>query len=115
MNRHNERDVHDALFHACVLAVAEGFPHLAVRDIIEPPHDLFDAALARQVAIHLMVARFGLPKRRVVEMQQRSREAINRALATVDCRLETAAFETHYRMIAKRAGELVDARMEDAA
>lgn len=115
MNRHSERDVHDALFHACVLAVAEGFPHLAVRDIINPPQHMFDAALARQVVLHLMVARFGMPKRRVVEMQQRSREAINRGLAKVDCRLANPTFEAHYRVMAERAGALVEARMEDAA
>lgn len=115
MNSFDEREVHDLLFQACTLAVVEGFPHLAVQEVIEPPHDMFDAALARQIVIHLMVSQFGLPKRRVVEMQQRSREAINRALATVDCRIGNPSFETHYRTIAERAHALVDTRMEDVA
>jgi len=115
MNLHNEGEVHDAVFHACVLAVSRGFPHLAIREIIDPPHDMFDAALARQLVIHLMVAQFNLPKRRVVEMQQRSREAINRALATIDDRLLTPQFEAHYRRIAEQAHELVAARISEAA
>jgi hypothetical protein len=51
--------------------------------VIAPPHRWFDAALARQMVIHLMVKGFNIPKRRVVEMQGRSREAINRALTTL--------------------------------
>lgn len=115
MNLYDERETHDALFQISVAAVAEGFPHLAVRDIIEPPHDMFDAALARQIVIHLMVSRFGVPKRRVVAMQERSREAINRALATIDSRLGEPAFERHYRHIAARAQALVDELIEEAA
>lgn len=115
MNPFDEREIHDALFQVSVAAVSEGFPHLAVRDIIEPPHDMFDAALARQVVIHLMVSRFGLPKRRVVAMQERSREAINRALATIDNRLCEPAFERHYRHIAGRAEALADAIADEVA
>ncbi|MEO9612603.1 MAG: hypothetical protein ABJG86_09880 [Nitratireductor sp.] len=115
MNPFSERDVHDLVFQACVAATAEGFPHLAVRDIITPPHELFDAALARQIVIHLMVGQFGLPKRRVVEMQHRSREAINRALATIDNRLCEPAFETHYRAIAARALTMADVLKQEAA
>ena len=115
MNIFDEREVHDTIFQASVAAVAEGFPHLAVRDIIDPPHDMFDAALARQIVIHIMVGQFGLPKRRVVEMQQRSREAINRALLTVDNRLCEPAFETHYRTIAVRALTMADVMKQEAA
>lgn len=115
MNPHDERSVHDALFAACVLSVSEGFPHLCVADIIDPPHDMFDAALARQIALHILISRFGLPKRRVVEMQQRSREAINRALATVDARLEAPEFASHYRALADRARDLVEAQKDEAA
>lgn len=115
MNPFNERELHDLIFQACVAAVAEGFPHLAVHDIIEPPHDMFDAALARQVVLHLMVGQFGLPKRRVTLMQERSREAINRALATIDNRLCEPAFETHYRSIADRALAMADVLKEEAA
>jgi hypothetical protein len=115
LNPFDEREVHDLIFQASVAAVADGFPHLSVREIIEPPHDMFDAALARQIVIHLMVSQFGLPKRRVVEMQERSREAINRALATVDARLGEPRFAAHYRCMASRAVDLAETLKAEAA
>lgn len=115
LNLHSQAALHDAAFHASVLAVRDGFPHLSLRDIIDPPHQFFDAALARQVVIHLMVHTFGIPKRRVVEHQERSREAVNRALRTIDMRLSSPRFEAHYRRIETAARGSLTARMEDAA
>lgn len=115
LNIHSQAAIHDAAFHASVLAVRDGFPHLAARDIIDPPHEWFDAALARQVVIHLMVRVFHIPKRRVVEQQERSREAINRALRTIDARLQFPRFQNHYRRMAETARGSLTARMEDAA
>lgn len=99
MNRYDQRQLHDMTFHACVAAVAKGFPHLSVEAILSPPHPWFDAALARQIAIHLMVHRFHIPKRRVALLQERSRESVSRGLRTIDERLLTPTFETHYRRI----------------
>ncbi|SIR41437.1 hypothetical protein SAMN05880590_12719 [Rhizobium sp. RU35A] len=110
---YNAKALYEAQLHACYAAVREGFPHLAIRDIVEPPHQWFDAALARQVVIHLMVTEFRWPKRRVVEMEDRSREAVNRALRTVDTRLETPRFNTHYRSIAARAHALAFLQTEE--
>lgn len=115
LNLHSQAALHDAAFHASVLAVRDGFPHLAMRDIIDPPHEWFDAALARQVVIHLMVRVFCIPKRRVVEQQERSREAVNRALRTIDARLQSPRFQKHYRRMAQAARAALTARMEDAA
>lgn len=100
VNRHDQLEVHNLTFHACVVAVANGFPHLPIDAIINPPHPWFDAALARQVVIHLMVNEFHIPKRRVVLVQQRTREGVNRGLKTIDIRLQTPAFEAHYRRMA---------------
>lgn len=97
------------------MAVRDGFPHLTAQAIIDPPHEWFDAALARQVVIHLMVRVFLIPKRRVVEHQERSREAINRALRTIDQRLQTPRFEGHYYRMAAAARASLTARMEEAA
>ena len=107
INRFDQKALYEVHLHSCFAAVREGFPHLAIRDIVEPPHQWFDAALARQVVIHLMVTEFKWPKRRVVEVEDRSREAINRALRTIDGRLETPRFATHYRSSALRARDLV--------
>lgn len=115
INMHSQASLHDGIYHACVLAVRDGFPHLSARDIIDPPHEWFDAALARQIVIHIMVRVFNLPKRRVVEHQERSREAVNRALRTIDRRIENPRFEQHYCRMAAAARNSLTARLEDAA
>jgi hypothetical protein len=103
----DQKGLYEAHLHACFAAVREGFPHLAVRDIVDPPHDWFDAALARQVVMHLMIVELKWPKRRVVEVEDRSREAINRALRTISSRLENLRFEAHYRSMARRTRSLI--------
>ena len=113
INKYDHKALYEAHLHCCYAAVREGFPHLAIRDIVEPPHQWFDAALARQVVIHLMVTEFKWPKRRVVEVEDRSREAINRALRTIDRRLETPRFTTHYRVMAERAHALAFLQTEE--
>lgn len=115
LNLHSQASIHDGVFHACIMAVRDGFPHLSVQTIIDPPHEWFDAALARQVVVHMMVRVFLIPKRRVVEHQDRSREAVNRALRTIDARLLTPCFEKHYCKMAAAARASLYARMEDAA
>ncbi len=107
INIYDQRAVYDATIHSCLVAVREGFPHLTIRDIVDPPHEWFDAALARQIAMHLVIREFGWPKRRVVEMEDRSREAINRALRTIDARISHDRFASHYQTMAERARELL--------
>ncbi|PWE52056.1 hypothetical protein DEM27_33105 [Metarhizobium album] len=115
INLHSARSRHDGIYHACIMAVRDGFPHLTAQAIIDPPHEWFDAALARQIVIHIMVRAFGLPKRSVAQHQARSREAVNRGLRVVERRLETPRFRNHYdRMVSAARGSLT-ARMEDAA
>lgn len=115
LNVHSQHDMYDTTINACVLAVSEGFPHLSIAEIITPPHRMFDAAMARQVVVHLMVNQFLWPKRRMVGVEIRSREAINRALRTIDERLQAPKFAAHYETIAARAAELIAARVREAA
>lgn len=114
VNVHSEKDMYQATLTACILAASEAFPHLSIAEIITPPHRMFDAAMARQVVIHLMVTQFSWPKRRVVEEEGRSREAINRALRTIDERLGSQRFAAHYETIAARASELLSERIREA-
>lgn len=101
---------------ACFVAAKDLFPWLSLRDVIAPPHEWFDAALARQIALHLMVKTFFVPKRRVVEMQGRSREAVNRALRTIDERLGEPLFFECYQDLTDRARSLVlETRIRRAA
>ena len=53
------------LFEASVRGVQSRFAHLSEEDIAAPPHQWFDAALARQIALHLLVEHFDVPKRAV--------------------------------------------------
>ena len=91
------------LFEAAVCGVQSRLPHLSHADIAYPPHGLFDAQLARQIALHLVVRRLGAPKQRVARELARSREAVNRALKIVDERLAKPEFATAYEAMAEHA------------
>lgn len=91
------------MFDAAITGVRTRFPHLAADDIAFPPHQWFDAALARQIALHLLVTRFDVPKRAVAEELERSREAVNRALRTIDDRLQYPDFQDAYSAMAEGA------------
>jgi len=99
MNPFNENELCDLTFRVSVASVKKAFPHIPVTKIIEPPLRQFDAVLARQIVMHLMIARFGIPKKRVARLVSRDVNAINRAMNTVDTRLEDAEFEQHYRIM----------------
>lgn len=91
------------LFEASVRGVQSRFPHLSEADIALPPHHWFDAALARQIALHLLVEHFDIPKRAVAQELERSRDAVNRALRTVDERLQYPDFHDAYEAMAQSA------------
>ncbi|MCR9122970.1 MAG: hypothetical protein NXH91_11935 [Phyllobacteriaceae bacterium] len=91
------------LFEAAVTGVQLRFKHLSKDDIIAPPHQWFDAALARQIALHLLHREFDVPKRALAGEIVRSREAVNRALRTVDERLQDEAFASSYSAIKRHA------------
>lgn len=97
------RDAVVPLFEASVRGVQSRFPHLSEADIAAPPHHWFDAALARQIALHLLVQRFDVPKRAIVQELERSRDAVNRALRTVDERLQYPEFHDAYEAMAESA------------
>ncbi|NVD39376.1 MULTISPECIES: hypothetical protein [Ensifer] len=117
LNRFDQKALYEACMHVCTIAVRDGFPHLSAADILDPPHQWFDAALARQIVMHLMIRECGWPKRRVVEVEERSREAINRALRTVDARMKHPRFANHYQTIKTQARSLLTmiASEEEAA
>ncbi|WP_258571161.1 hypothetical protein [Flavimaribacter sediminis] len=91
------------LFEASVRGVQSRFPHLSEADIVSPPHHWFDAALARQIALHLLVEHFDVPKRAVAKELERSRDMVNRALRTIDERLQYPEFQDTYSAIAESA------------
>lgn len=115
MNVHSETDRVQTMLACCYSAVQTGFRHIAVRNIIDPPHQWFDAALARQIAIHILARQFDVPRRRIVTMQARQRTSITYAIRTVDRRLQDACFRAAYRRMAKLALDLYAHEYEKAA
>lgn len=91
------------IFDAAVSGVQARFRHLSKIDIAHPPHEWFDAALARQIAYHLMVHRYGVPKRKIVAELQRTRDAMIRAMRNVEDRLLNDEFAQAYESMGRRA------------
>jgi len=115
INPYSEDERLQLMLSCCYAAVNTGFDHLALRDIINPPHEWFDAALARQIAIHILATAFGVPRRRIVTMQERRRASIASAILAVDARLEQPVFERAYKRMTNRALSLFQEQIERAA
>lgn len=115
INPYSEEERLQAMLSCCYAAVKTGFSHIALRHIINPPHEWFDAALARQIAIHIFATVFGVPRRRIVAMQERRRASIASAITTVDQRMADPVFERAYKRMARRAADLFQQKIERAA
>lgn len=114
LNPYSEEERLQVMLSCCYAGVQLNFRHLALRDIINPPHEWFDAMLARQIAIHILATEFGVPKRRIVAMQERQRTAISFAIRAIDSRLDNEAFEKAYRRMAQRALTLFEQQILEA-
>lgn len=115
-NPSSECDPQQVRVTAAFAAVAEHFSHIAIRDIIDPPaKGYYDAYLARQMAWHIVVLRFGIAKKRLVKIQPRSLDTLQRSLRIVDERCGCPVFKKQYDKIAARADALLRAKLKDAA
>ena len=114
-NPYSEAERLEVMLACCYRAVGQHFSHLPIAHIIEPPHSLFDAALARQVAIHIFHVEFGVPRRRIVTMQARQRTSISFAIIKIDERLDCPVFACAYATIAARAKDLFMKQISQAA
>lgn len=115
MNPFSEAELHELTYRVCLASVKTAFPHIPLASIVDPPHREPDAVLARQIAMHLMVGRFGLAKKRVGKLVGRESGAINRAVESVDRRLEEPEFEAQYWIMADRAASMFDDKLREAA
>lgn len=113
-NPYSEAERLEAMLSCSFKAVSGGFRHVPIRYIIDPPHGLFDAILARQIAIHILHYQFEVPRRRIVAMQVRQQTAIFLALQVINRRLEEPVFAKAYRRWAGRAMDLFLREMEKA-
>ncbi|WP_375640666.1 MULTISPECIES: hypothetical protein [unclassified Bartonella] len=105
-NPYSEAERLQMMLSCSLKAVSGGFRHVPIRYIIDPPHGLFDAILARQIAIHILHYQFEVPRRRIVAMQVRKQTAIFLALQVINRRLEELVFAKAYRRWAGRAMDL---------
>lgn len=96
----------ETIFSCTVRAVNTGFKHLPVRFIINPPHRLFDAMLARQIVIHIVHHVFAIPRRRIVASLGRTRSAVSTSITTVNIRLNEPCFAREYDKWADKAQSL---------
>jgi hypothetical protein len=115
LNPYSEQERLNVMLSCCYAAVQTGFRHLPIRFIIDPPHNMFDAALARQIAIHILNVHFDVPRRRIVDMQERQRTSISFAIQAIDRRLECPVFARAYERMAARASDLFMREIRKAA
>lgn len=95
---------------AAVDAVAEAMPHLPKDAILEPPHAWFDAALARQMAIAVLVDEFLVARRVVAAVSLMTREAVLRGMRVIAQRSETEEFAAAMYRVRSRAAQLAKKR-----
>ena len=100
---------------ACLRASRTHFNHLPIRDVINPPRDLPDAQLARQIAVHILEVEYQIPRRRLVKLMGMARTTVLGAMRTVDWRLQEPVFERAYVRIAARSKDLFMAALHEAA
>lgn len=90
------------IFEASVTGVQTGFKHLSRTDIAHPPHQWFDAMLARQIAIHIAVRRHHVALRRIARELDRNKGSVLLALKAVDRRLANEKFGRAYEDMAEQ-------------
>ncbi len=115
LNPYDENERCQVMLNCSYAAVQTGFRHLAIRFIIDPPHNMFDAALARQIAIHITNVQFSVPRKRIVALQQRQRTSISLSIQAINYRLECPVFARAYERMATRAEELFMREIRKAA
>lgn len=114
-NPHNENDRIIVQYRCCIAAVQTHFNHISVADILDPPHQWFDALLARQVAVHLLTTHFHVPRRRLCELLDRRRGTIVATIRTVDNRLSSPDFNAAYGQILERAESYFQTKLQEVA
>jgi hypothetical protein len=114
-NPYSEEERLQAMISACYRASRSHFSHLPIRQIINPPPHLLDAALARHVAIHLLNVEWDIPRRRIVALLGLGRATVAHAVDVIYERRQEPVFERTYERISARAKDLFMEALHDAA
>ena len=88
LNLYNEQLRLKAQMTCAYNAAHSGFKYLPIRFIINPPHQLPEAMLARQVAVHIMWNEFKIPRRRIASALYRQRTSISFNIQKINRRLQ---------------------------
>lgn len=115
LNPYSEEERLQAMVSACYRASRSHFNHLTIAHVIDPPRDMFDAKLARQIAIHILSVEFIVPRRRLAALLSLARSTILGAVNTVDDRMYDPVFERAYGRISARANDLFMTALNEAA
>lgn len=115
INPYSEEERLQAMISACYTASRSHFNHLPLRHIINPPLDMFDAKLARQMAIYVLHIDFNVPRRRLVSVLGVARWTVMQAVRTVEQRRFEALFDRAYERISARAKDNFMTALHQAA
>lgn len=115
INPYSEEERLQAMISACYNASRSHFNHLPLRHIINPPVDMFDAKLARQMAIYVLHIDFDVPRRRLVSVLGVARWTVMQAVRTVEQRRFEALFDRAYERISARAKDNFMTALHQAA
>ncbi len=115
INPYSEEERLQAMVAACFLASRSHFNHLPLRHIISPPLGMFDAKLARQIAIYVLHIDFDVPNRRLSVLLDLDIKTVRHAIRAVESRRFETLFDRAYERIAARAKDQYTAACHNAA
>ena len=102
VNPYSDEERLQAMVAASYRASRSHFNHLPLRHIINPPAEMFDAKLARQMAIYVLHIDFNVPRRRLVVLLGVARWTVMQAVRVVEARRYEPLFDKAYERIAAR-------------
>lgn len=103
VNPYSDEERLQAMVAASYRATRSHFNHLPLRHIINPPAEMFDAKLARQMAIYVLHIDFNIPRRRLVVLLGVARWTVMQAVRVVEARRFEPLFDKAYERVAARA------------
>lgn len=115
VNPYSDEERLQAMVASSYRATRSHFNHLPLRHIINPPAEMFDAKLARQLAIYVLHVDFNVPRRRLVVLLGVARWTVMQAVRIVEARRFEAVFDKAYERIAARAKDNFMTMLHEAA
>jgi len=115
VNPYSDEERLQAMVASSYRATRSHFNHLPLRHIINPPAEMFDAKLARQLAIYVLHVDFNVPRRRLVVLLGVARWTVMQAVRVVEARRFEPVFDKAYERIAARAKDNFMTMLHEAA